>query len=158
VQGAEHRAEDRTKALVRCALRGDGDEREACILDISSRGLLLSAATPPPRGAFVELIVGRHSLIGQVKWSSQRRFGLILRERISVVGLLSGGEDAIKLAPRRKLGNQRRRIVEGTAPLARMIQFGLLIAALGAGALMLSRVAGQGLAPLRLAGTALHAR
>lgn len=158
MQGAEHRGEDRTKALVRCALRDDGDEREACILDVSSRGLLLSAATPPPRGAFVELVVGRHSLIGQVKWSSQRRFGVILQERISVVGLLSGDQDAIKLAPRRKRGTQRRRIAAGTVPLARMIQFGMLTAALGAGALMLSRVSSQGLAPLRLAGAALHAR
>jgi PilZ domain len=158
LQGAEHRAEDRTRALVRATLRGDGDEREACILDVSSRGLLLTAAAPPPRGAFVELVVGRHSLIGQVKWSSQRRFGLVLRERISVVGLLSGDGEAIKLAPRRQQGKQRRRIAEGTAPLARMIQFGMLIAAVGAGALMLSRVSTQGLAPLRLAGTALHAR
>jgi hypothetical protein len=158
LQGAEHRAEDRTRALVRATLRGDGDEREACILDVSSRGLLLTAAVPPPRGSFIELVVGRHSLIGQVKWSSQRRFGLVLRERISVVGLLSGDQQAIKLAPRRKLSKQRRRVAEGTAPLARMIQFGMLIAALGAGAFMLSRVSSQGLAPLRLASTALHAR
>jgi hypothetical protein len=64
-------------------------------LDISTRGLLAITARPPTRGEFVELIVGGQMLVGQVKWAGERRFGIVLRERISVAALVSGDKRSI---------------------------------------------------------------
>src|SRR5690606_7793991 len=70
---------------------------EACVLDISTRGLAASSAAPPQRGEFVELMIGDSNLVGQVRWSSGRRFGIAFRDRVSVIGVLSGeGSTSLK--------------------------------------------------------------
>lgn len=109
------RVEPRTKALIRARIRDGGDERDACILDVSTRGLLATTALPPPRGEFVELLVGNHKLVGQVKWSGERRFGLALRERISVAALVAGDPGSIVLE---KAQSARRRNGSLAAALA----------------------------------------
>ena len=75
------RIEDRTKVMIRARLRGPNGECDACVLDISSRGLAASTTTPPARGEFVELLVGRSRLVGQVRWTGQRRFGVLQETR-----------------------------------------------------------------------------
>ncbi|MEO7247180.1 MAG: PilZ domain-containing protein [Novosphingobium sp.] len=82
------RAEGRSNAMMTAILRGGGPEREACLLDLSSRGLMALADPPPPRGSFIELVVAGHSLVGQVQWSEDRRFGVRLRERIEVQAVM----------------------------------------------------------------------
>ena len=93
---ANDRIEPRIKAQIRVRLRDSGPDREACILDISSRGLLLTAARPPVRGEIVELVTGADSLVGQIKWTSDRRFGIVLRERIDVMALIANGVGQMK--------------------------------------------------------------
>ena len=89
------RIEDRTKVMIRARLRGPNGECDACVLDISSRGLAASTTTPPARGEFVELLVGRSRLVGQVRWTGQRRFGVSLSERVSVISVIANeGEPA----------------------------------------------------------------
>jgi hypothetical protein len=97
VYGYRPRSEARTKVLIRSRLRGAGPERDACILDLSTRGLLATCAEPPQRGAFVELVANGYPLVGHVKWSNGRRFGMSLRERISVVALVANDGGAIRL-------------------------------------------------------------
>lgn len=91
------RIEERTRSALRALLKDSRSEREICIMDMSTRGLLATTANPPRRGEFVELTIGRNSLSAQVKWASQRRFGLSLRERVSVAALLEGGKQPIAL-------------------------------------------------------------
>jgi len=91
------RIEDRTKVMIRARLRDAGPGREACILNLSSRGLAASADYAPRRGEIVELVVGRNNLVGQVKWSGPRRFGIAFRNRISVMSVISG-EGELELA------------------------------------------------------------
>ena len=93
MQQHRRRIEDRHKVMVRARLRAKGAEGEACILDISTRGLSATAAAPPARGEFIELTVGDHSIVGQVKWSGERRFGVAFRQRISVIAAISGKGD-----------------------------------------------------------------
>ena len=76
--------------MLRAHLRGLGADRDACIVDISSNGLAATADHPPRQGDYVELVIGDIVLVGQVKWTNMRRFGMQFRERISVNGLLSG--------------------------------------------------------------------
>lgn len=90
MQGYRPRIEERTKVMVRAKLRSGHSESDACVLDISTRGLAASSAVAPQRGEFVELAIGDNILIGQVRWSSGRRFGVAFRDRVSVIGVLSG--------------------------------------------------------------------
>jgi hypothetical protein len=59
--------------------------------------LLATCAEPPRRGEFIELVANGHPLIGQVRWSNGRRFGMSLRERISVVALVANDGGSIRL-------------------------------------------------------------
>jgi hypothetical protein len=82
--------------MLRARLHGAGAERDAWIVDLSSRGLAATTDRPPRQGDQVELVVGDFVLTGQVKWVSMRRFGMQFRERISVNGLLSDEDEAPK--------------------------------------------------------------
>ncbi len=115
--------------MIQARLRGAGPDADACILDASSRGLLAMTAEPPRAGQIVELTVGNHRLVGQVKWSKARRFGLVLRERISVFALASGETGAITLKQRDAARERRARSPSHGATLARRIEYAVLFAA-----------------------------
>ncbi|MCB2079133.1 MAG: PilZ domain-containing protein [Novosphingobium sp.] len=151
------RIEDRTKAMLRARLRADGLERDACIVDVSSRGMLLMAANPPSHGRMVEVVVGPHTLLAQVKWSSARRFGLAFRERISVVGLLSGESGAITLQRRAVEAKRRSRMrnADGNVLLGYKLQFGVVVLAVLGAAIFFAGYAGEGLASLSVARDAM---
>ncbi|HEX7711234.1 MAG TPA: PilZ domain-containing protein [Sphingomonadaceae bacterium] len=106
MNGYKPRSEVRTRVLIRSQLRGAGPARDACVLDVSTRGLLATCADPPRRGAFVELVIHGQSLTGQVRWSNGRRFGMTLRERVSVVALVANDGGPILLPERRKVPRQ----------------------------------------------------
>lgn len=96
--GQKDRVEGRTRAVVRAQMRDSQPERDICIIDISTRGLLATAARPPKRGEFVEIVIGRNRLAGQVRWASERRFGLSLQDRVSVIAIMEGGDANVALA------------------------------------------------------------
>lgn len=101
------RVEPRVRAMVRARLRDAGGERDVCIIDISTRGVLATSEFPPKRGEFVELQIGRNHLAGQVKWSGEHRFGVSLRERVSVAAMAEGGTGSVEL--QRSVGQARAR-------------------------------------------------
>lgn len=143
------REEDRQRVSIRARLRGAGPEREVCILNVSSRGIRAMAADPPSRGDFVELVVGNHSLVGQVKWSSARRFGMVLREPISVFALLTGENGAITLRQRNAATEQRRARSDDRSGFVHKLLLGVFVTAAIAAALYFADIAGEGLAPLQ---------
>ncbi|WP_226794175.1 PilZ domain-containing protein [Altererythrobacter sp. CC-YST694] len=130
--GQAPRIEDRTKVMIRARLRGAGAEREVCIVNLSSRGLAASADHAPTRGEIVELVVGRNNLVGQVKWSGPRRFGIAFQNRISVMSVISG-EGELELG---KAGhaNARQGAEQVQAGARRFPLEGILMAAVAAGA------------------------
>lgn len=147
------RVEPRVRALVRARLRDGGGEREICLIDVSSRGLLATAARPPRRGEFVEIQIGQHRLAGHVKWASQRRFGMALQERVSVNAVVGGGKRSIKLshasvqAPRRSVS--RAGLPAAPQATGRAAQFVLFLLLVGLGAVAIASLAGKEMAPLR---------
>ena len=154
----EPRVETRTKVMVRACLRDSGPERDVCILDASTRGVLATAARPPNRGEFVELAVGRHTIIGQVKWASARRFGLALRERISIPALLSDDGEPLALAKTRVAQKRRRSsglVSGGSRYLGRSVQYWALAAAAIVAGLFLSDSIGEGLSSVQDARVAM---
>lgn len=129
MQHFKPRIEERTKALIRARLRGAGPEREACIVDVSSRGLSATTAQPPRIGDIVELMVGNHSLVGRVRWAGERRFGVELRQRISVFALISGDSDPLTLKQREVVRAQRNRAADSGFSVARKIELVAVFAA-----------------------------
>lgn len=146
------RAEHRVHAMVRARLRDAAGERDMCIIDISTKGLLATAAVPPARGEFVEITIGRNRLAGQVRWSGTHRFGLSLRERVSVAAMAEGGTAPVELA--RSVGQARARYGLGDALLAnpqvlgRMVDFSLRVAAVIAVGWIAYELVGEALAPV----------
>jgi hypothetical protein len=156
------RVEPRTKALIKARIRDGGTQRDVCILDVSTRGLLATTARPPQRGEFVELLVGDHLLTGQVKWAGERRFGLALRERISVAALVAGERGPIALkhaqSAKRRSGSLLEALGADRRSLGRAVQFGIMLVVLGAAAWLLADYAGDGLSSLQEARTAMSGR
>ena len=99
------RIEERTKVMVRAHLRSNYVDSDVCVLDISTRGLSASTASPPARGEFVSISIGANTLVGHVKWSGERRFGIAFRERVSVIAAISGEGDLVM--PTRRVPNDR---------------------------------------------------
>ncbi|MES2700406.1 MAG: PilZ domain-containing protein [Pseudomonadota bacterium] len=129
------RMEPRVRAMVRARLRDSAGEREICIIDISTKGLLATAASPPVRGELVEITIGRNRLAGHVRWSGARRFGIALRERVSVAAMAEGGTGTVALAA--SVGQARARHGIGDAlranpqMLGRMVDFAVRLVAVG---------------------------
>ncbi|WP_336980456.1 PilZ domain-containing protein [Altererythrobacter fulvus] len=147
--GQTPRVEARTKVMIRARLRGAGPEREACILDLSTRGLAASAENAPQRGEIVELVVGRNNLVGQVKWSGPRRFGMAFRDRISVIGLMSG-EGELKHGARGPVrsAEQVTAVAAKQGGLIRRIEFAVFFAAAFVGTLYVADFVGSALGSL----------
>lgn len=136
--GETARIEPRTSAVLRARLRDASGEREVTVIDASSRGMLAMVAEPPARGDYVELVIGAHSLVGQVRWRVGKRFGLAFQERISVAALLEGGGRSIRLsgqasARRRGAGLLAALTVDSSAT-ARAMQFAVVLGIVGMGA------------------------
>ena len=90
--------------MLKARLRSDGAECDACIVDISTRGLAVSASAPPARGKYVELVVGKKRLVGQVRWCSQHRFGVALSERVSVMSVIANDDGPVAPPGRTQMG------------------------------------------------------
>ena len=80
----------RQKVLIRARMRISAGWNDACILNISERGLLIRAAsTLPRRGSYVELRRGARIIIGRVMWAGQDRFGLSTQDELDVESIIA---------------------------------------------------------------------
>lgn len=143
----------RSKVLIRAHVRGGGAARdsEACVLDVSPHGMLATMAHPPARGAFIELIAGGTSFVGHVEWSSARRFGLTLQDRIDVATLTTAARPA---APRIASHQPEPLPAQITG---NRLQFMAMVAAGFIGALIVAHTVGAQLSVLQVAARAMAA-
>jgi hypothetical protein len=81
--------EPRRKVLIKARMRLGGAWRDVCIRNISSRGLLLQAASAPSRGTYVELFRGRHLIVARVVWTSEEQFGVHTQDRLNVDAIVT---------------------------------------------------------------------
>jgi len=70
-------------------LRSCSGWTDACILNISSRGLLVHSARTGPAGSQVELWRGDHVITARVVWQDGARAGLQTEDRLPVEQILS---------------------------------------------------------------------
>ncbi|MXO64134.1 hypothetical protein GRI48_14110 [Altererythrobacter oceanensis] len=60
------------------------------VCNVSSRGMMLRSASPPQRGAYVEIRHHQICTVGRVVWSKGTAFGINSQQKIEVRELLSG--------------------------------------------------------------------
>lgn len=136
--------EQRVRVVVPCRLQHDGRWADACIHNISSRGLLVAADVAPAPGSYVDIRRGTLVIIGRVCWRKDRFFGLRTQDRVSVDALV--GEPRRTTAP---TGTPERRAearhradaevaerIERHRRLSSLLQYGSLVGAVAIGALI----------------------
>lgn len=85
----ERPRELRRRVVISARMRSGAQWSDACILNISSRGMMIHSGRAGPLGAMVELRRGDHVIIAQVVWRDGTRAGLRSDERLPVDQILS---------------------------------------------------------------------
>lgn len=97
--------ETRVKVVVPCRLNVSGSWSDACIHNVSSRGLLVAAATSAPSvGSYVDIRRGSLVMIGRVMWRKDRYFGVRTQDKVTA--------DVLVAEPR----GRRKTVRDGSKP------------------------------------------
>ena len=82
---------------------------DACILNVSSRGMMIHAKTAPPDGT-IELRHNEFAFVLEIVWRDGTRVGVRSTERLPVDDILTVSESAcLRLTAERRTGEERRR-------------------------------------------------
>ena len=85
-----HRARElRRRVVLPARLRSGVQWSDTCILNISSRGLMIHSGRAAPKGSLVELRRGEHVIVARVVWRDGARVGLRSDERVPVEEIMS---------------------------------------------------------------------
>jgi hypothetical protein len=86
----QHRPRElRRRVIMPARLRSCSGWTDACILNISSRGLLVHSARTGPAGSIVEVWRGDHVIVARVVWHDGARAGLEAEDKLPVDQILS---------------------------------------------------------------------
>lgn len=152
--------------MVPAQMRAGAGPVDVAIRDVSSRGMLVQSASPPPRGTYVEIIRPALQVTGRVVWSRGGRFGIQTRERISRSALLERralpreadtgpGAPAKQRRPDKKAARRDpRQQEERSRRTGQKLQRGALLAGAAAAALVIGAVVYQDLSATALRVTA----
>ncbi len=84
---------------------------DACILNVSSRGLMIHSNRPAPRDGQVELRHAGHVIAARVMWRNGSRLGLAAEDRLPVEDIVtlggSTGAEVIPAGPPRERRSER---------------------------------------------------
>ena len=126
----------RRRVILPALVRSDGGWGNASILNISSRGFLIQASRPTPKGSKVELRHGGLVIQARVVWRDGARAGLAVESRVPVEEILSLGQaPGLQLTAVARCSTDRRKIVrrhEDSRMRGRVLEF-VAIATLSAG-------------------------
>lgn len=97
----------RRRVLVPARLRHGSSWSDACILNISSRGLMIHTGRPISRGTQVEIRRGDHVIVARVMWRDGGRAGLQAEDWVPIEEITTLGQSpALQLTAS---GGERRR-------------------------------------------------
>ena len=91
-------------------MRSEGGWSDACILNVSSRGLLVYSSGTAAIGSFVEIRRGSHMVIGRVVWRKNQRLGVYSPQQVHITDLISDQTAAAAAADPGAVHVERRRI------------------------------------------------
>ena len=95
--------ERRRRVMLPARVRNNSGWSDACILNISSRGLLVYSAGAAEPGSFVEIRRGGQLVIARVIWRENQRMGLCSPDPVPVDAIISNRALDKPRAPRRLL-------------------------------------------------------
>lgn len=100
----------RTRVVLPARIRSDSGWSDACILNLSSRGLLINSGGPAAEGSVVELRHGDHVIVARVIWREGSRTGLRTQDRVPVEDIVTGKQaQAVQLtAPQWPAADRRK--------------------------------------------------
>lgn len=141
----------------------DASWSDACILNISSRGLMIHSGRSVREGSTIEIRRGAHVIVAKVMWRDGSRAGLQADDRLPVDEILTlGQEPALQLTAGRSTAERRRqprRIHDDSRIRARLFEFAGVAVLAGVFAATLFSVVQQALTrPLLAVETALGGR
>jgi hypothetical protein len=101
----------RRRVLLAARVRTPAGWGDACILNVSSRGMLIHAGrTPVGEGSTIELRHQELAIVARVVWRDGARVGLTANERLPVEQIMSLGQSpALQLTATVACGAERRR-------------------------------------------------
>jgi hypothetical protein len=82
---------------------------DACILNVSSRGLLIHSARLAPEDNVIELRHGDHAIVARVMWRCGARVGLRSDHRVPIEEIAILGENGSLQLTAARTGNAERR-------------------------------------------------
>jgi hypothetical protein len=100
----------RRRVMLPARLRAGAQWSDTCILNISSRGLLIHSARAAPEGSIIELRRGDQVIVARVMWREGARVGLQADERLPVEQIMSLGQSqALQLTASTGAAVERRK-------------------------------------------------
>jgi hypothetical protein len=81
--------------MIQARMRVGASWSDACILNLSSRGMMVGAPTAPSRGSYLEIRRGSHVIVACVVWSNSNRFGVRTQDVIPADELINQPDRAI---------------------------------------------------------------
>ena len=153
--------EQRRNVVLQARIRDDFGWRDACILNLSSRGLLAHSASSAAPGTYVELHRGETVIVARVVWRQDRQIGLCSQDRLQVEQILNGIKAELQLgAPGTQIERRRRacdhdksRTRARFGEFASILLFGVVLASLA-----YTMVAEALAEPIARVSSALHGR
>lgn len=100
--------EPRRKVLITARMKVGASWADACILNVSTCGMLVQSGTVPDRGNYLEIRRGQHVVIARVVWSNQQRFGVRTQDPVCAEELLGETDNSSTTADRAPIGFERR--------------------------------------------------
>jgi len=67
---------------------------DACILNLSSRGMMVQSEMPPQPGSYLEIRRGSQVIVARVVWMQARRFGVRTQDPLNCAALLREPTDS----------------------------------------------------------------
>lgn len=145
--------EPRRDTVTPARVNSGGEWQDACILNISSGGMMLQAGKPPARGHYVEVRRGSHVMIGRVVWSRDYYCGVQLQDRLKVDRILAevrsirrAPADNGKLPERRRIPRGGTDRHERSRWLSRAVEHGVFAIAGATAAVLVMQGVGSALA------------
>lgn len=95
--------------MVPCRMNVEGTWSDACIHNVSFRGMMLSANRPPRTGSYVDIRRGTVVIIGRVIWVKERQFGVSTQDAVSAAALTD--EPVLRQRPQSSQAPRDRRMM-----------------------------------------------
>lgn len=132
--------EPRRKVLIKARMRAGTAWTDVCLLNMSSRGMLMQSSVPPLEGAYIEVRRGRHVIIARVVWTKKHRFGVRTQDLLSIDAIATeqdnlettgSGPEGAQSVERRSVARQATSLDkhQRNRLLGRSIEFGFVLVA-----------------------------